>query len=99
MPIAVGDVNREVNRDGRPDAIIVDPLAWRWPSRPIRLVEWSAREIGPGQILFGTDVALHLTGVQRPRIDRADGSARRSGRTGILRIGKREQWKSLLPFC
>jgi len=47
MPIAIGDVNR----DGWPHGIIVDQLKWQWPLRPMRLIDWAAREIGPGPVL------------------------------------------------
>ena len=37
-----------------------------------RLIEWAVREIGSDRILFGTDTPLHLTGMQRLRIDQAE---------------------------
>lgn len=37
-----------------------------------RLIEWAVREIGPDRILFGTDTPLHLTAMQRLRIDQAE---------------------------
>ena len=37
-----------------------------------RLIEWAVREIGADRILFGTDTPLHLTAMQRLRIDQAE---------------------------
>jgi len=36
-----------------------------------RLIEWAVREIGAERIVFGTDTPLHLTAMQRLRIDQA----------------------------
>jgi predicted TIM-barrel fold metal-dependent hydrolase len=36
------------------------------------LIEWAVKEIGADKVLFGTDVPLYSTALQRRRIDAAD---------------------------